>query len=289
MVQGKLPCGAAGASVPSVLIALAMIGGTVPALAADVTPPPEAPTPAPERGPGNFVSLGAAVAPDYIGSDDFQVIPFAGFRYETGFAVIQSRGLSLEADILKPNYGGAFSAGPLVKYRFGRDDVESNAVDALPDVDASVEVGGFLSYAFSGVLNPFDSITFRVEGAADVADGHGGYVITPSVTYATPLSRRFFTFASVSADFGDEEFNDSYFSVTAAGSAASGLAQFDADSGLFRTGVAVGGTYMLTESWGLTGIASYSRLNNDAEDSPIVSVEGSADQFFGGGGLMYRF
>jgi len=60
-----------------------------------------------------------------------------------------------------------------------------------------------------------------------------------------------------------------------------------------RAGLA-GGSRLLSLSgerkgWALFGIASYKRLQGDMARSPIVSLTGSADQFFGSVGLGYTF
>ena len=75
---------------------------------------------------------------------------------------------------------------------------------------------------------------------------------------------------------------DEYFSVTAAGAAQSGLRQFNAGDGIKNFGASSSLNYRFSESWGASLLFSYSRLTDDAEDSPITDDEGSADQFFGG-------
>ena len=43
------------------------------------------------------------------------------------------------------------------------------------------------------------------------------------------------------------------------------------------------------EHWGLLVRARYARLLGNAADSPIVKDGGSADQFFIGAGIFYRY
>ena len=45
----------------------------------------------------------------------------------------------------------------------------------------------------------------------------------------------------------------------------------------------------LDGGWGVFVLGSYSRLQGDIADSPIVAIRGDADQFFGGAGLTYTF
>ncbi|MEM9723933.1 MAG: MipA/OmpV family protein [Pseudomonadota bacterium] len=240
-------------------------------------------------GPQNFVALGVGFGPEYLGSEDGTVGPFFAGRYDAGPVIFESRGTSLAADLLGPRSGGAFSAGPLARYRFGRDDVDNAVVDRLADVDGAVELGLFASYAIRGLLDPADALAFRLEAAFDVSDGHDGAVVTPSVSYSAPITDRLRATVSVSADYGDDSFHEAFFGVDAAGSVASGLPGFDAEAGFYSAGVSFAANYAFTETWGVTGLISYSRLLGDAEDSPVVDLEGDANQVFGGLGVVYRF
>ncbi len=260
------------------LAALAM-GASAPAGAEEAAGPPLR----------NFVALGAGATPEYLGADSFRPIPFLAARYDAGFAVFALTGLSASVDFLGPQTGGALSAGPLARFNFGRDDVDDAAVDALPDVDPSIELGGFVAYRILGLAGRADSLSFRLDGVYDVADGHGGFIVTPSVGYSAPVTRRLRATLSVSASYGDESFSDAFFTVDAAGAAASGLDAFDAEAGFYKAGVSLSLNYALTREWGVTGVASYSRLIGDAADSSIVDDAGSANQFFFGGGIVYRF
>ena len=133
--------------------------------------------------------------------------------------------------------------------------------------------------------------------AWDVAGAHDGMVVTPAVSYFTPLSRAMAASLSLSAEYGDSEFMDYYFRVTPAQSLATGgvLPAFEPDGG----GLASAGATLLLAydlngnladgGWGLIAIGGYSRVLGDAEDSPYTSVRGTADQFFGALGVGYTF
>jgi len=80
-----------------------------------------------------------------------------------------------------------------------------------------------------------------------------------------------------------------YFSIDAGDSAASGLDEFDADSGFKDVGVSLRLAWGEGSGWGVTSIASYTRLLDDAEDSPVVDDAGDENQLFGGVALTYAF
>jgi outer membrane scaffolding protein for murein synthesis (MipA/OmpV family) len=69
----------------------------------------------------------------------------------------------------------------------------------------------------------------------------------------------------------------------------SGLDTHDADEGFKNASVSGSLTYQLSQKLSLTGLAAFSRLLGDAEDSPIVDDQGSANQLLGGVLLNYTF
>ncbi len=80
-----------------------------------------------------------------------------------------------------------------------------------------------------------------------------------------------------------------YFTINSSDAARSGLNRFDADDGFKDIGLNIGLTYRITDSWSATGLANYTRLLGDAEDSPVTDDEGSANQFFAGLRIDYSF
>lgn len=237
----------------------------------------------------SFGSVGVAFGPEYLGSDDYTPRPFVSGRVQAGSVGLELRGTQLNADVLSAATGGAVSGGPIVRYRFGRENVENDQVDELDDVDAAIELGGFVSYRLGGVFDERDSISIGLEAGFDVGDGHGGYVISPEVSYGRALSQRLRVNAGLSANYGDDSFMESYFSVDAAGAARSGLAEFDAAAGFYSVGASTGFSYALTPSIGVVGRVGVSQLIGDAADSPVVDDAGDATSVFGGAGVSYRF
>jgi outer membrane scaffolding protein for murein synthesis (MipA/OmpV family) len=75
---------------------------------------------------------------------------------------------------------------------------------------------------------------------------------------------------------GDTQFTSTYFGVTAAESAASGLVAYAPKGGLYSAGVEIGVEYSINDKWGLNGTVRYDRMLGDARNSPITK-QGSAD------------
>lgn len=237
----------------------------------------------------NFVAAGVGVEPEYLGSEDMKPTPFATGRYDAGPVIFEARGASLAFDAVTALSGGRLAAGPVIGYRFGRDDVDNAVVDRLATVDGSFEIGGFARYNVFNLVTSTDSLSFEVTTMFDVSDGHGGIVMTPGVSYSYPVTGRFRTSIGISANYGDGDFNDAFFSVDAAGSAASGLREFDADGGFYSAALSLTGSYQITNRWGVLGVVQVDRLVGDASSTPIVDREGSKSQVFGGLAISHSF
>lgn len=221
---------------------------------------------------------GGAYAPDYEGSDnyEFQPFPFASIVYDD-FIFIE--GTSLGANLL--NYEG-LTAGPIARYGSGRDEDDNDALDGLGDVDAAIELGGFAKYEI-GIWSASMTVT------QDVAGGHDGMVAELATGVAVPLAGNLRSSIEASTSWADSNYMETFFGISRSQSAKSGHDQFEADAGFKDVGIMLGLDYMVTEAIGVSGRVQYKRLVGDAADSPIVKDEGSADQFFTGMFLTYRW
>jgi MipA family protein len=238
---------------------------------------------------GLRIGLGGGAAPDYFGSDDYQFVPLPYFSYkQDGFGISSSQ-LGVEADVL-PFLG--FDGGPIVRYNSGRKNVKDNVVDLLPDVDGTVEVGAYLaggiplSDASAGTPTIF---TARIEATKGVSGGHNGSLFTGTLGVITPLSSDLTLISNVSATYMSKSYADSFFDISAAGSAASGLASYNAGSGFRDVGLGLTANYNLTGNLSVFALGRYNHIVGDAAKSPIVKDRGSANQFLAGAGLIYYF
>jgi outer membrane scaffolding protein for murein synthesis (MipA/OmpV family) len=167
-------------------------------------------------------------------------------------------------------------------------------VRLLGKKDVAIEVGVTAGVAFSKILNPFDTVTISSDIQWDVAGAHEGRIISPSISYSTPLSMAIFSMFSLSATHVDGNYADTYFSIDQAGSIASGLPVFAAKGGWKSYGASLLGAVDLSGDardggWGIYGLINYSRLTNDAARSPVTSLRGDANQWFMAGGISYTF
>jgi outer membrane scaffolding protein for murein synthesis (MipA/OmpV family) len=244
------------------------------------------------------VGIGAGVRPRYEGSDDYTLFPLPLAQGSIGGIDFGARGPGLYADLIADSDSDnavKFVAGPLFRVRLDRNgNIKDPVVRLLGKEDVAIEVGATLGVSFAKLINPFDSLAFSTDIQWDVAGAHKGRLISPSISYSTPLSTAIFTSLSLSATHVDGNYADTYFSIDPVGSAASGLPQFDADGGWKIYGASLlGGVDLSGDArdggWGVFGLVMYSRLTGDAKRSPVTSLRGDADQWFLAGGISYTF
>ena len=248
---------------------------------------------------GDWVTLGAGVAisPSYEGSDDYVFFPIPAAAGSIGGINFQPNGTGLAADLIADPRDAKFGIvlGPVGRVRLNRTrQIKDPVVERLGKLDTAIELGVQAGVQYSGIITPYDTLSATVDVTWDVAGAYKGRIISPSVSFLTPVSRGAAVVLSANATHVDDNYNDYYFSVTPAGTLASGLPTFSAKGGFKSVGATALFTYDLNgdiTDGGLAvyALAGYSRLLGDAKDSPITRIRGSADQFIGGIGLGYTF
>ena len=241
------------------------------------------------------VAAGVASVPDYEGSDDNRLIPALAVRGRFGGMDFWSSATWLYVDLIgRPQSGMDFDFGPIVGARFNRSgDVQDGAVDKLPELVTAIEIGAFGGISWHGLSNPYDTLSLRVDVLHDVGGAHKSTLITPSVTFGTPLSRSTYLSASAMAEWAGGGYADYYYSITPAEGLVAGLPAYNADGGFKHWGLSLTGLQMvtgdLTGGIGVFAMASYKHLSGDFQDSPIVDQRGDADQLMGALGLTYTW
>jgi outer membrane scaffolding protein for murein synthesis (MipA/OmpV family) len=255
------------------------------------------PLPTPEEinsADGFTIAGGAAIIPDYEGSDDYKFIPAAAIRGKTSGISFSTRGTYLYVDVISGSGKVDIDVGPIVGVRLNRTGkIKDDFVDRLPERNTAIEVGGFAGVSFKGLTNPYDSLGFRLDVVKDVANAHESTVVSPNVEFSTPLSQTFFVGASAGADFVSNRFADYYFGVTDVDVLGSGVRFADPDGGFksWKASLLANKSITgdLTHGLSLFATGSYGRLAGDFKRASIVSDRGSASQWFGAIGLGYTF
>ncbi|MCQ0987330.1 MipA/OmpV family protein [Jiella marina] len=260
----------------------AFLGSTVLASAADVTgpydPAPQAPMPATvDYGGDDFVfelGIKGLVEPDFLGSDDYRIVPAAIFSVE----YLNLPGIG--------SFGGpdglGFSIGPSFNYIGERTSNDYPVLNGLDDVDATYEAGIKVSYEWE-YAEVYGAVRYAFGGAEGVVGDAGANLIARPTDYLTFKLGPTVSFAS-------ESYMDDYFSVSPAESIASGgrFGTYDAGGGFKSVGVAASARYEFYTDWFLNADASWDKLVGDAADSPIVEA-GDDDQYTFSLGISKRF
>jgi outer membrane protein len=216
-----------------------------------------------------MIGLGAGVAPDYEGSDDTKAVPYFLFshNYDSG-RFVKLNGPNLKVNLLADKN---YSLGPVLNYRFERDDVDNNQVDRMDKVDAAFEAG-----IFGGI--DVNNLLLGMEVLADVSDSHDGYTVQGTAGYRWKVMPTLTLTPGAFMTYASEDYMSTYFSVNSSNRGSSNLSNYSADSGIKDVGLNLIGHYAPWEHWGIMGLVSYKKLLNDAKDSPIVDDEGNDNQ-----------
>lgn len=243
------------------------------------------------------IGLGGSYSPSYDGSDDygFSVLPVVLGSVEGIDFTPRGPGFAVNVIPDRDNAKVDFLFGPVITASFDRvNDIKDPVVEQLGELDTAIEVGPTAGIQINRITNPFDSLTAALDVKWDVAGAHEGMIISPSLTYFTPVSRGAAISLIMTAEHIDDDFANYYYTITPAGSAASGLPVFNADSGWKSLGGTIFGVIdldgnALNGGWSVIALGGYTRLLGDAKRSPITSIRGSANQWFGSIGVGYTF
>lgn len=211
--------------------------------------------------------IGMAVSPRFPGSDDTKVravpllsadyghyfvgaVPVAGLPAGVGMYLIRTEnwklGAALGASIGKP-----------------RREADAPRLAGLGDIDGTALASLFGSYnqpLYSLRANLVSDVGGNGQGLRMEVDAEGRYVVNPSLVLS----------AGPGLTWTNNSYTRTFFGVTAAQSAASGLPKYDTGSGINSVSFSVGANYRLTPQWGLSTRLTARRLQGDAVDSPIT-------------------
>ena len=239
-------------------------------------------------GVDNFIAAAVGIVPDYLGSDDYTIgaAPAALISFGDSDRYLRLLVTDINVNLIdSPNW----SFGPALNYRLGRSDVDDNAVDNMRDIDGTFEVGAFGGWTWIGDDDPRHRFAIGTEFLYDVGGEHDGYLISGSVRYYQPVLRPLTLSIGAALTYGSGDYMDTYFGVKPGNVGSSGLSAFNADGGLRDVRVPLMAIFSFSENWHVSGGVIYSRLLNDAADSPVVDQRGSKDQWFAGLGIAYAW
>ena len=233
-----------------------------------------------------YASLGIGLVPRYDGSSTYQILPYVEGRLNYGNYYVRFEGGALRLNLLDSE---SIHFGPYAGIRRGRGDV-TGPVRFMRHLDDSETAGAFIEWEHTA--HDPRSGEFVTLSADDAVYGEraGGWTAILRANARRPLD---FVdpglILSIEGDvtWGSRRYTRTYFGVSPADSAASGLPTFDPGSGLATAGVALSLDQFLSRHFSIGLRGHYGRLLGDAGRSPVSTIAGSPDQYFAGFVLGY--
>jgi outer membrane scaffolding protein for murein synthesis (MipA/OmpV family) len=226
------------------------------------------------------VGAGVAVVPVYEGSDNDRVMAIPAVRVSyKNMVTLGQDGLMVKAyenDRLKLEAG--------LGYQPGRDESDDHVnLRGMGDVDGAALAKVGASYILG------DTPVGRAEAgvmAAQGLNGDYGTTVEGKLGLKRPLTDCLSIGGDVHATWASDTHMETYFGVSSAQSARSGKAAYAPEAGIKSYGVALNGTYKITNAWQSFAKVQVNQLTGDAADSPIVQREWQPSAVVG---LMYKF
>lgn len=223
---------------------------------------------------------GVVMAPWFEGGAYYRVLPIPNIdlRYQRDKFFVSARD-GVGATLLDID---GFKAGPILRYRFPRNEWNGPGLYGTGTVPFTVEGGGFLRYDL-----PF--LAAKVELRRGLG-GTNGLVFDALIDAKLRLSETVFLSGGPRLSVTDSRFNQAYFGIDAAQSFNSGYAQYYPGAGLRSVGVGASARWQISDRLGAVAFGSWNRLTDIAAASPLVTgPAGSPNQFVVGAALSWRF
>jgi outer membrane protein len=227
------------------------------------------------------VGAGAEYKPDFEGARRSMLSPVPIFSIRRAGSAEQFRGPRDSASIALLDFGN-LRAGPAGKFVAARKANNFAELNGLGDVNAAVEIGGFVEYF------PVDWLRTRAEVRQGFG-GHHGVVADFSADVILPVMQGLTLSAGPRFTLESAQAVAPYFGINAIQAMATGLPVFNARGGAHSVGAGAQVSYRFNPQWEVHSYVEYQRLLGDAANSPLVLVRGSPNQTTVGIGASYSF
>jgi len=235
----------------------------------------------------NFIGLGVGAYPDYFGSSDYNVGAAPIGRLSLGGArFVRLMANEIRVNVLDhPNW----QLGPMGLWRFGREDVENSVVDRVHHIDDAISLGLFGGYVWRDPREMRRMAGVGTWALGDASGTYNGWTAGLNAYAMQPVAKMVTVAGGAAFTYGSGNYMNEYFGVTPADSLASGLPVYVPGSGVRDVRGWAAAILHLSPQWHVGAGAMYLRLVGNAADSPLVSEEGSKNQWIYGVGALYAW
>ena len=226
------------------------------------------------------IGPGVVMAPWFEGGAYYRILPVPNLdlRYRRDVFFISARD-GVGATLFE---GAGFKAGPILRYRFPRNEWDGPGLFGTGSVPFTVEGGGFVRYDATFV-------SAKVELRRGLG-GSNGLVFDALLDGKVRLADNVFLSGGPRLSVTDGTFNQAYFGINAAQSFNSGYAQYYPGAGLRSVGLGASAVWRITEKLNGVAFGAWNRLTDVAAASPLVTgPSGSPNQLVIGAALSWRF
>jgi MipA family protein len=251
------------ATATTLLVAAAPLAGFAGSL--ETAPDTQVSAPmVPVKAPKIAFTLRAGIggAPAYFGAKDLKAGP--DFNFSLDYLALPGGRSIGSTDPKAVSYG--FAPRGSFRYISKRSSKDNAELTGLKDVKAAAELGFGLGYTQRS-FEAFADVRYGVIGHhAWVGEIGANAVMHPTEQLTLRVGPRVF--------FGNNDYANTYFGVTAAEAAAPGsnfTAAYTAKGGALTAGIELGATYAINDTWGVDGAVRWDKYLGDAKSSPIVA------------------
>ena len=211
--------------------------------------------------------FGAAIAPRYLGSSDYQVLPVPYLDVVTpeGIYIDSEKGIGYKW-LLPSN----FFIDTSINYSLGRKDENeawqsgSNYLKGMGDIPGALITTVTAGYRLGAV----GDVTLSAD--LPLSNRSRGDTYRVGFQYIVLQARRDRLSTSAEADFGSSKYNQTFFGVDASQSASTTFPQYGVGSGLYAVRAGLTWEHQFDKHWLMSATQQITNLTGDAVNSPIV-------------------
>lgn len=230
--------------------------------------------------PRDEFALGVALVagPRFPGATKYRflVVPYARYENGNGLYISPMEGIGMKTQLSK-----ALTLGTSIRYDFNsRDSDDDPRFASWESVSGAAAATFFAEYRMGRTL-----LRAEIEERLAASDSNGG-TAELQVAQILSMTPSGVVTAGAFVQGMNGDYANTFFSVSPTAAASSGLSEYNAGTGWYKTGVFVRYVAPIYENWGLFTRVAVEHLADEASDSPITDTDWQATVILG---LAYRF